>query len=81
MIGAQKARLRIKLLNLCLFRHSSDPFYTPEPDCCHELLGHMPMFADSSFAQFSQVKVSSLNNNKSVESRSTVNIFRLQFYK
>ena len=35
-------------------QHHSKPLYTPEPDICHELLGHVPMFVNQDFCDFSQ---------------------------
>ncbi len=34
-------------------RHSSRPEYTPEPDIVHEVIGHVPMFADEDFVKLS----------------------------
>ena len=35
-------------------RHSSVPFYSPEPDVVHEIMGHVPMLANPKFAKFSK---------------------------
>jgi phenylalanine-4-hydroxylase len=36
-------------------RHHSKPEYTPEPDICHEYLGHVPMFADPMVCDIAQL--------------------------
>jgi phenylalanine-4-hydroxylase len=36
-------------------RHPSEPFYTPEPDIVHEMLGHVPMFLDPDICEISEI--------------------------
>ncbi len=42
------------MLSTQYIRHTSRPEYTPEPDIVHESIGHIPMFTNRNFADFSQ---------------------------
>jgi phenylalanine-4-hydroxylase len=42
------------MLSTQYIRHHSRPEYTPEPDIVHESIGHIPMFTNPDFADYSQ---------------------------
>jgi phenylalanine-4-hydroxylase len=62
-------------------RHPSDPFYTPEPDIIHEMLGHVPMFLDKNICEISEMigKVSMICSENQIKHLERLYWFTIEF--
>lgn len=62
-------------------RHHSQPAYTPEPDIVHEAIGHIPMFTNPAFADFSQFigHGARIANDKQLEGLGRLYWFTVEF--
>jgi monomeric phenylalanine-4-hydroxylase len=62
-------------------RHSSRPEYTPEPDIVHEVIGHVPMFADPDFVELSMLigKAASVADDRQITMLDRLYWYTLEF--
>ncbi|HEY0458098.1 MAG TPA: phenylalanine 4-monooxygenase [Pyrinomonadaceae bacterium] len=69
------------MLSTQYIRHHSQPAYTPEPDIVHESIGHIPMFTNQNFADFSQFigHGARLANDKQLEELGRLYWFTVEF--
>lgn len=62
-------------------RHPDDPFYTPEPDIIHEMLGHIPMFLDPNICAISEMigKASLVCSENKIQQLEKIYWFTIEF--
>jgi len=69
------------MLSTQYIRHPSRPFFTPEPDIVHELLGHAPMFTHRPFVELSNLigRGARLANDEQLEHMGRLYWFTVEF--
>ncbi len=69
------------MLSTQYIRHHSRPDYTPEPDIVHESIGHIPVFTNPNFADYSQFvgHGARIANDKQLEELGRLYWFTVEF--